>query len=115
MNTYLKQRVEELLNRYDAATLATFGQAGPQISIVPYETRDLQLHLFIPRHSDHLFNLETQADLVVLSPTWRLHGRSLTAGNATAPHEWQSAVCVQPIRLHILSEDGQSTIETIDF
>ncbi len=115
MNKHLQERVEELLNRYAVATLATCGQAGPQISSVSYETRHLQLHLFIPHHSDHLFNLETQAELVVLSPTWRLHGWVVAASETTAPHKWQSVVCVQPNRLHILSEDGQSTVETIDF
>jgi len=115
MNTHLKQRIEELLNQYDAATLATCGPEGPQISRVPYQLHQFHLVLFLPHGSDHLFNLEDRPELVLLSPIWKLHGQIASEGDIAAPHEWQRVVYVEPSRLHILSKDGQRTIETIDF
>ena len=118
MNKHLQQRVRELLTRYETASLATCGQAGPQIMSVPYRIQQLNLYLFVPHGSDHLFNLETQPELVLLSPEWELHGR----GHEVAPngdiaplHTWQVVVSVQPVRLHILTTDGSGYSETIDF
>lgn len=31
------------------------------------------------------------------------------------PHTWQTTVRVEPLRLHVLSNDAQSSIEAIDF
>jgi len=115
MNKHLQERIEAILARYHTVTLATGGQAGPQISDVSYQAKHLRLYLFIPRSSDHLFNLETQPEVALLTPAWRLHGRMIATDNTVAPHDWQRAVLVEPIRLHILSEDGQNTLETIDF
>jgi hypothetical protein len=77
MNKHLQQRVEELLTLYDSATLATCGETGPQISSITYRTQQLDLYLFVPRSSDHLFHLEAQPELVLLSPGWQLHGRGM--------------------------------------
>lgn len=112
MNKHLQQRVNDLLKRYSSATLATCGPAGPQISIVTYTVKQLQLHLTLTHGSDHLFNLETEPSLVLMSTGWRLHGQrhAISDGN----HQ-RATVVVTGIRLHILSNDGQNTLETIDF
>ena len=115
MSTYLQQRAEELLKQYDAATLATGGQAGPQVSHVPCKANGLRLHLFLPHGSDHLFNLETQPELVLLTPGWKLYGCGAPSDDIAPPHDWQTVVVVTPARLHILGADGQSIIETLDF
>jgi len=117
MNQHLQQRVADLLAQYDTVTLATCGPAGPQIGLVPYRVQQLDLYLFVPHGSDHLFNLESQPELAVLAPSWKLSGRGMTQnGKAIAPlHHWQTVIAVYPTRLHVLSEDGQSAIETIDF
>ena len=115
MNTHLRERVKARLEQYTEITLGTCGQAGPQISIVSYQFRNNALLLFLPRNSDHLFNLEHQPRVTLLTPTWKLDGHAVRSDNRLAPHEWQTVVQVQPDRLHILSEDRQSTIETIDF
>ncbi len=62
MNQHLQQRVADLLAQYDTVTLATCGPAGPQISRVPYRVQQLDLYLFVPHGSDHLFNLESQPE-----------------------------------------------------
>ncbi|MBZ0298716.1 MAG: pyridoxamine 5'-phosphate oxidase family protein [Anaerolineae bacterium] len=117
MNPHLQQQIEELLAQDETVTLATCGQAGPQISHVPYATHQSHLYLFVPYSSDHLFNLETQPELVLLSPGWKLSGQGDTKQDTSlaAPYTWQAVITVHPRRLHILSEDGQSSIETIDF
>lgn len=108
MNKHLQQRVETLLNAHDTATLATCGPAGPQISIVTYTVKQLRLHLTLTHGSDHLFNLETEPSLVLMTTGWRLHGQRHAISDT-------KTVVITGTRLHILSNDGQNTIETIDF
>ncbi|MEQ8673575.1 MAG: hypothetical protein RLP44_05640 [Aggregatilineales bacterium] len=115
MNKHLQQRIEALLALYDRATLATCGQAGIQISVVAFHVQNLRLYLFIPHSSDHLFNLESEQALALLSPAWKLYGKGVITKDIIAPHEWQITTRVEPTRLHILSNDGLSTVETIDF
>jgi len=108
MNKHLQQRVEALFNAHDTATLATCGPAGPQISIVTYTVKQLRLHLTLTHGSDHLFNLEMEPGLVLMTTGWRLHGQRHAISDT-------KTVVVTGTRLHILSDDGQNTIETIDF
>ena len=115
MNAHLYQRVEALPNRYEVATLATCGPAGPQISILSYYTEAIRLHLEVPHGSDHLFNLEGQPALVLLTAGWRLHGRGTISTDVESPYHRQAVVTVTANRLHILGIDGKSTVETIDF
>lgn len=110
MNTHLQQRVNELLHRYNSATLATCGLAGPQISIVTYSVQQLRLQLVLPHGSDHLFNLETQPKLVLMTEDWRLHGDGHTTGDND--HQ-QATIVVTGTRLHVLNR--QHSVETIDF
>ena len=112
MNKYLQQRVEALFGAHDTATLATCGPAGPQISVVTYSVKQLRLHLTLMRGSDHLFNLETESGLVLMTTGWRLHGHRHAISET---NHMQATIVVTGIRLHILSDDGQNTIETIDF
>lgn len=114
MNKHLQERIEQYLERYETAILATCGQAGPQVSMVPYQAQHLDLYLYVPRNADHLFNLETQPELALFTPGWKLHGRMIPAGESHAPHEWESVVRVQLNRFHILSEDSKTIVETID-
>lgn len=106
MNKHLQKRIEALLNQFDRATLTTCGPAGPQLSIVTYSVQGVQLHLEQLHGSDHLFNLETQPDLVLLTEGWRLHGHGHT-------NQQQATIVVTGARLHVLN--GQHSVETIDF
>ncbi|MBZ0297037.1 MAG: pyridoxamine 5'-phosphate oxidase family protein [Anaerolineae bacterium] len=112
MNRYLQGRVQALLTQYRTAALATCGPAGPQISTVTYTVDQLQLHLALPHGSDHLFNLETQPALVMLTAGWRLHGEGTIVYD---PYCQRATVIITATRLHLLSDNAQHTIETIDF
>jgi len=109
MNTHLQHRVNDLMQQYASATLATCGPAGPQLSIVVYTVRRLHLYLELPHGSDHLFNLESQPGLVLLTRGWRLHGQ----GHITGHNHQQTTIVVTGTRLHVLN--GQHSVETIDF
>jgi hypothetical protein len=109
MNIYLQQRVNDLLNQHNTATLATCGPAGPQISIVTYSVERWQPHLTLPHGSDHLFNLETQPALVLMTEGWRLHGQ----GRIIHDDRRLLVIVVTGTRLHVLN--GQHSVETIDF
>ena len=117
MDKHLWQRIEPLLARYDRAVLATCGPAGPHASQVAYQVEAEALMVFVPHVSDHLFNLEANLDLVLLTAGWQLVGRGviLPDGRAFAAQPWQNAVRVQPLRLHVLLADGVHYAETVDF
>ncbi|QPC81361.1 hypothetical protein G4Y79_16875 [Phototrophicus methaneseepsis] len=117
MNKTLRQRVMDLFHQYDTVMLVTCGQAGPQISQVAYRPEAIDLHLFVPHNSDHLFNLESQSDVVLVSPAWKLMGKATLEPKTSHPalENWQRVVKVTPYRLHVLAKDGQNPIETIDF
>jgi hypothetical protein len=115
MNKHLQGRIEQYFKRYEMVILVTCGQAGPQVSKVPYQAQHLHLYLYVPRNADHLFNLETNPELVLFTPTWKLHGHRIAAGPFHVSREWETVVKVQFNRLHILSEDGMTSLETIDF
>lgn len=117
MNTHLWEWVTSLFDQYDHVTLSTCSHADPQVSVVPYRFSDKQLTLFVAHTSDHLFHLEHHPNIVLLTPTWKLHGKGHAIqgeDSLTPPYDWQIAVRVQPIRLHILTEDGTGYAETID-
>lgn len=115
MNRHLQPHIKALFEQHDRATLATCGAAGPQVSVVPYQLHDLRLHLLLPQTADHLFNLEGQPDLVLLTPTWKLHGRGTRRHHSPLSSSWQVVIRVEALRLHILDKNGQYAVETIDF
>jgi hypothetical protein len=117
MNKHLERRIEAYLALYDSAILATCGAAGVQISTVTYQVHHLHLYLLLPHGSDHLFNLETQPEIVLLSPSWKLRGRAAVIHDNTvaAAQPWQITVQVVPVQLDLLSQSGDSALETIDF
>lgn len=114
MNKHLQERVEQALMRHDTAILVTCGPAGPQASPVGVQVQGLNVQFCVSRNAEHLFNLSTQPEMLLLAPSWKLCGRMIATNEQTAPHEWESVVHVQPIRFHILNDDGKTTIETID-
>jgi Pyridoxamine 5'-phosphate oxidase len=114
MNRHLQERVEQALAQYDTAILVTCGPAGPQASPVGIHVRGLNVQLYVPRNAEHHFNLSVQPELILLTARWKLSGRMTATDEHTAPHDWESVVHVQPLRIHILNEDGTTTLETID-
>ena len=117
MKTYVHTQIEDLLSRFQVVVLGTCGQAGPQVGRVGAEMKNGRLILKLDRTSDHLFNLECRPELVILTPTWELHGTAqvLIAGATVFLHPWQAAIRVTPTRLHILDRESGRRIETVDF
>ena len=54
----------------------TSGPAGVQASEFPCEAVGLILYLLVPQTSDHLFNLEHDATVTVLTAGWELKGKA---------------------------------------
>lgn len=122
MLLHLRRKVVTTLAQSDHATLATYGPADIQATVVPCETADKVLYLLVPRSSDHLFNIEHNPSVVVTAPGWQLHGR---AERPEAPNpgltlyqraesDWSSVIKVVPQRLHITPLDPSQPRETID-
>jgi len=123
MLDHLRRRVCAALAAAREGLLATCGKADLQVSRLPCEGHDLRLYLLVPRTSDHLFNLEHEPQVVVVTEAWELRGtgRRVTAGEqppdlglARRPEaQWSDLVEVCAERLH-LYEAGGRTAETID-
>jgi hypothetical protein len=103
--------------------LATCGKAELQVSRLPCEGRDLKLYLLVPRASDHLFNLEHEPQVVVVTEAWELRGTARLVPAAEHPPglglarrpeaQWSDLVEVCAERLHLYGSEGR-TAETID-
>jgi hypothetical protein len=123
MLEHLRRRVCAALAAEQEGLLATCGQADLQVSRLPCEGQDLKLYLLVPRASDHLFNLEHEPQVVVVTPAWELRGRARLVRAAEQPPElrlsrrgeaqWSALVEVSAERLHLYGS-GQRTAETID-
>ena len=121
MLTHLKEHIIEVLGKSTSATLATYGPAGLQISVCPYLNQELQVLVRLPSQSEHLVNLETDAEVVMAEDGWRLYGTANIADPGCVPSVWQPAqivgqavLTVQPNRVEFLEPDGASVYETID-
>ena len=123
MLEHLRQRVIELLAGVRAVTLTTSGAAGLQASRLPCQAVETELYVLVPRASDHLFNLESQPDVVVIDDSWNMKGQARLAPPATWPAElrqqaeaqWSNVVAIHPARLNLLCRETGSPVETIDF
>lgn len=120
----LKSRVLAELNDESDATLSTNGPGGIQAGFFPCEADDLTLYLLVPASADVLFNLETDAAVVITTPRWQMEGEAdvcdliqtpPTLGLSRLP---QAAGCVLVSvncrRIHFCSTEGWGYTETID-
>ncbi len=124
MLNYARQQVAEALGKARTAVLATSGPAGVQASEVPCEVQDLVLYLLVPQTSDHLFNLEQNPYVTLLSAGWELKGeaRALLAGEAgpvlelfqEPGAEWCVLVRVEAHKVNIRRGGDWGNVETID-
>jgi len=122
MLEHLRQRVIDTLAGVRMVTLTTGGQAGLQASHLPCQAAGTVLYVLVPRASDHLFNLETEPEVVVIDEVWQLKGQAQVALPAAWPPAlrahpeaaWSAAVAVRPTRLTLLRPDSGSPLETID-
>ncbi len=124
MLNYARQQAAEALRKTRTAVLATSGPAGVQASEFPCEAQDLTLFLLVPRTSDHLYNLEQNPAVTLLSAGWELKGeaRVLHPGESGPAldllrkpgAEWCALVRVDAHRVHLRRESEWGNRETID-
>jgi len=124
MLDYARQRVMEALGAPRMAVLVTSGPAGVQASEFRCEAIGLDLYLLVPQTSDHLFNLERDAAVTLLTAGCELKGKAhmisrgmpdLDLGLWREPGaEWCVLVRVEPSQAQIRSEEGWGNLETID-
>lgn len=124
MLDYARQRVAEVLKLSRTAVLATSGPAGVQANEFACEALDLNLYLLVPQTSDHLFNLEHNPAVTLLTARWELKGEAYVLPSSapaqqlnllqTAGAEWCVLVRVEPAQVQIRREAGWGNLETFD-
>ena len=124
MLDYTRQRAAEVLKIPRTAILATSGPAGVQASELRFEALELEVYLLVPQTSDHLFNLEYDSNVTLLTAGWELKGKARILSSAEPDlqltllreleAEWCVLVRVDPIQVHVLREGGWGRIETLD-
>jgi hypothetical protein len=121
---YARQRAAEALSKARTAVLVTCGPAGLLAGEFSCEAIGLELYLLVPQTSDHLFNLEQDAAVALVSAAWELKGEAQIVSPAAADialalmqaveAKWCALVRVAPRQVHIRREAGWGNIETID-
>ncbi len=124
MLDYARGRAREALRGVHTAVLATTGPAGVRAGEFPCEAVELALYLLVPRTSDHLFNLEQDGRVALLTAGWELRGKARALSPEQRPPglgllraagaEWHVLVLVEPMQLQIRQPDGWGAAETID-
>jgi hypothetical protein len=124
MLDHLRQRIAETIANTRAVTLATFGPADLQASILPCEASDVRLFVLVPRASDQLFNLESNSIVVATADHWELRGHARVMPPAERPAllalamspeaRWSEVIEICPERVQIFPELDGSLPETID-
>lgn len=122
MLNYAHQRAAEALKIPQTAILATTGPAGLQLSEFPCEAIGLQIYLLLPQTSDHLYNLEDNPAVTLLTPVWEMQGEARVIPRAGVDlaflqkpgWEWSVLVHVEPSRVQLRRSDGWGNAETID-
>jgi len=124
MLDYARQHAVEALSIPRTAVLATSGPAGVQASEFPCEAIGLDVYLLLPRTSDHLYNLEENPAVTLLTNLWELSGKAAILGPewldlelslSRAPGvEWCVVVHVTPRKIQIRRNEGWGNTETID-
>ena len=104
--------------------LASSGPAGVCASEVKYEARELELYLLVPQTSDHIFNLETDPDVTLLTGKLEIKGKAqilpfVPEGfDLGLLHEaeagWCALVRVEPRQIQFRNPGGWGYLETID-
>jgi len=125
MLDYAFQRAKEVLSIPDTVVMVTNGPAGIQVGEFLCEAIDIRLFLLVPQTSDHLFNLEHESGVTLLSSGWEMKGDArivttepftLTLNLLQDPTaRWCQLVQVEPGILQIHHHKGWGSMETIDF
>lgn len=129
MLNYARQRVLEALKIPKRAVMVTSGPAGVQAGEFPCDSAGLSLFLLVPKTSDHLFNLEANPAVIILTGVWELRGEAQPvlpdrigfdlemlkeSGPYTGWLEWAALVRIDPGQVQIRRGDGWGNLETFD-
>jgi hypothetical protein len=124
MLDYARQRAIEILSLPRRAVLATSGPAGVQASEFHCQAIGLDLYLLVPQTSDHLFNLEYDPCVTLLTAEWELRGEARVVPPNLPPLDldllqepgagWCDLVRIHPHQIQIHRQGGWGNLETID-
>lgn len=124
MLDYSHKSVIDALKIPKRVIMATNGPAGLLASEFICESDELKLYILIPKTSDHLFNLESDLSVSLVTDVWELKGQAhiliippadLDLHLLNEPdYMWCTLVRIDPNQIHFLRKDGQGNIETID-
>lgn len=116
MNRLFAARIAKLLANTQSVVVATCGPSGPTVCSVPFFSTEEGCWVRLTEISEHLFNLQQSPQIVLLADDWEMHGEVElpvpVSGQSGFP--WEVVVRIQPLRLHLLAEDGIRRLETID-
>ncbi len=124
MFDYARQRAREALRIPHKAVLATNGPAGLQAGEFSCEAIDLEIFLLVPTTSDHLFNLEHDSNVTLLTAEWEMKGNAKIVSSEPFNRKldllldpnakWCALVKVDPCMMQIRRKKGWGNLETID-
>jgi hypothetical protein len=124
MLDYAQKRAVEALQIPHRIVLATNGPAGLLASEFPCEAVGLHLYLLVPKTCDHLFNLEHDPGVSLVTTGWELKGIAQILAPVGAgleldllrnpAVEWCQLVRVDPEQIQFQREVGWGNLETID-
>jgi hypothetical protein len=124
MLNYAQKRAIEALKTVNCVVLASNGPAGLLVSEFPCRAVGLNLYRLVPKTSDHLFNLEHDSAVSLVTRGWELYGEakigaidSFNFESDAWQHqetEWCVIIQVIPDRIQFRKETGWGNLETID-
>lgn len=125
MLDYVHHRTIEALRVPRTVILVTSGPAGVQAGEFPCEATGLILYILVPRTSDHLFNLEYDSTVILLTAGWwEMKGNAKIISPSMVDiklellqepgAEWYVLLQVKPCQIQIRRKEGWGNIETID-
>src|SRR4051794_14914314 len=82
----LRAEVLALIVAMPNCTLSTTGPAGVQASLVACVVCEDCVYVLVPSTLDHLFNLEHELEVVLISTLWQLRGAALALGESDGLH-----------------------------
>ncbi len=124
MLCYTRERAADLLASAKKCVLATTGPAGVLATECGCEARGLALYVLLLQTSDHLFNLECDSRIALVTDEWELSGTGrVLSAEEKCPElelmrrpgtEWHILVRVEPTQLRVRRHEGWGSSETID-
>ena len=124
MFDYAQQRAREVLGAPQTVVLVTNGPAGIQVGEFACTLLGLSLYLRVPQTSDHLFNLEHESTVTLLSARCEVKGRAQIIAREMVnldcdllrepAADWCAFLRVEISQVQLRSEAGWGNRETID-